>query len=196
MSSNWFILQEVPFTESVCYLGAGKWKFESYDCLALTTLKGNFSTKKLIEWVCDRDGDDASPTNLKADSGDQSDETQEHPSLGPRASRLLEIADSVGAGLCSRRLRGINDGTWPPIPRIMEITGVTVRVIWHGISHSVFSARTSQGAAYVYPPQPNNMSKLVLMNSSSMDQGWIVPLSPKCLRQMKRYETELGHADA
>lgn len=194
MASGWHILHDGHWTETVRYLGAAKWHFRSVDDLSSTTLKETFSTKRLIEWVIDRDGDDGDHSNQEMDPAAESDDTGEHRPLGPRGMRLLEIAQSVGAGLCSRRLRGINEGKWPPAPKVTAITGIARRAVWRGVFHTVYTAQTSKGAAYVYPPQLNNTSRLVLAGSPSSDQGWIVRLSAKSLREMKQYEAQLGHA--
>jgi len=106
--SDWYILYEGRWTESVCFLGAGRWKFCSTDDLSCTSLTDTFSTRRLIEWVCDRDGEDQEISGRLRRSSPEVESSLEQQHLGPRGVRLLKISEHVGATLCNRQLLAIS----------------------------------------------------------------------------------------
>jgi len=188
--SDWYILYEGRWTESVCFLGAGRWKFCSTDDLSCTSLTDTFSTRRLIEWVCDRDGEDQEISGRLRRSSPEVESSLEQQHLGPRGVRLLKISEHVGATLCNRQLLAISKGEWPPAPRIHAITGVERRSVWRGVSHAVYAAHTSRGPAYVYPPDYSNVAKVVLKTAASTDEGWSIRLTAKQVREMDGLKTQ------
>ena len=182
--SEWHTLHENQCSEFVRYLGAGRWAYQSVDLLADTTLRDRLSTKRLIElihgWDCDEMEMDARVRESKTGSDEQH--------LGPRGLRLLDIAKKVGADRCYRQLTAMRAGQWAPAPKIKAITGIGSRAVWRGVNHKVFIAQTNRGDAYLYPPGPDNLAKVVLKSAASTDQGWLVALSAKNLRDLEKYE--------
>lgn len=191
MSSSWHILHDGPPAEQVTYLGSSRWAWFSVDDLSGTELRARFSTRGMIQWVVDRDADDPQPAALPAHPTDEREHDLSCASLGVRGERLLAIARAEGADLCVRRLVAIRRGEWPPAPRIQEITGATRRVVWRGVFHAVYTARTTKGLAYVYPPQGSKIARVVLQGSSSSDEGWVIRLSRNNLNDMAKYQSLL-----
>jgi hypothetical protein len=181
---EWHTLHdEGQCTESVRYLGSGRWTYESVDFLSGTTVRDRLSTKRLIElihgWECDE---------LEMARVRESKTESDGKTLGPRGLRLLTIAKEVGADRCYQQLSAIRTGQWPPAPKIKAITGIGIRSVWRGVTHKVFIAQTNHGEAYVYPPRPDNVAKVVLKSACSTDQGWLVALSAKNLRDLEEYK--------
>lgn len=214
MYSEWHLLYEgylsdapgrsESWTESVRYVGGGAWRllsegtdFDGAD--AGVVFRERLSTKGMLDWALARDAEDAESERLqsaaRSDEDNDSDGTPAAVVLGPRATRLLEIADQVGSTLCARCLRGFAAGTWPPAPRppvIRQITGVALRPVWIRISHPVFTASTSAGPAFLYPPSTDGRAQLVLTSSRSMDKGWTIRLPRKWLLALEPWKDELA----
>ncbi len=188
MPSSWHILYVGRVTEHVSYLGSSRWAWSSVDDLSGTELADRFSTKRLIEWVLDRDADDAETSTRLAHAVDPEAEEPEGTALGARGARLLVIAQAVGAELCARRLHAISSGNWPAAPRVQTITGVRRRAVWRGVEHRVYIARTSTGLANLYPPDANNIARVVLEGAASSEEGWLVRLTKRNLRDIARYQ--------
>jgi hypothetical protein len=111
--------------------------------------------------------------------------------LGSWGLRLLAIAKKVGADRCYRQLTAMRAGRCSPAHKIKAITGIGIRLVWRGVTHRGFIAQTNHGEAYVYPPRPDKRAKVVLKSASSRDQGWLVALSAKNLRQLDEHQGEL-----
>lgn len=184
---EWHTLHdEGQCTESVRYLGSGRWAYQSVDFISNTTLRDRLSTKRLIELIHRWDCDELEMARLRESKTESDEQT-----LGSRGLRLLAIAKKVGADRCYRQLSAIRSGQWPPAPKIKAITGIGIRSVWRGVTHKVFIAQTNHGEAYVYPPRPDNVAKVVLKSACSTDQGWLVTLSAKSLRKCREYEGQL-----
>lgn len=183
---EWHTLHdEGQWTESVRYLGSGRWAYQSVDFISDTTLSYRLSTKRLIELIHGWDCDQMEMARLRESKTESDEQT-----LGPRGLRLLTIAKEVGADRCYRQLSAIRSGQWPPPPKIKAITGIGIRSVWRGVTHKVFIAQTNHGEAYLYPPHSDNKARVVLKTASSTDHGWLVALSAKNLRGLDEYKAQ------
>ncbi len=189
------------WTESVRYLGRGAWELLSEGTgfsggERNVVFRERLSTRGMVDWVRERDAEDADVPTTCTVNEVASDESEESGVLlGPRTARLLEIAEIVGAEHCCRCLRGLAAGTWPPEPKapvIQQVTGVAVRPVWIRISHPVFTVLTSGGPAFLYPPSPDGRAQLVLTSSSSMDRGWTIRLPKKWLLALEPWRDKLA----
>jgi len=197
MATDWHSVFSGGFEERVRYLGGGKWACVVEDLMDGTAIRDRFSTKRLVEWVLERDS--AEPissqeqgSNAKAEEDEEEDDSRR---LGPRGSRLLEIAREVGADLCAHWLQGWVDGTWPrsvPAPRILAVTGVAERLVWRSY-HAVYAVDTRAGPGYLYPPAEDGTVVLVLKRSgwSSADPKWTIHPGRKLLAQMNAHAAAL-----
>jgi hypothetical protein len=198
MSTDWYSLFSGSFEESVRYLGEGKWAYVIEDHMDGTAEGDRFSTKRLIEFVLERDDGDRALKELVEEKEEEEEEEEEEERgspLGPRGSRLLEIAREVGAKSCVRRLQGMVDGTWPPrkpAPRILAVTGVTERLVWRS-RHAVFAVETRVGPGYLYPPSEDGTATLILKSSasSSSDPKWTIRLGRKLRAQIAAHAAAL-----
>ncbi len=211
MPSDYFLLFQdddvLGCAELIRYLGQGAWLLLAKEMDGTLVAREHRGSKQLVDWVLERDAEDAAETRRLSPSDSDDDEDEDDDAedddaedddaedddgvtLGPRASRLREIAEEVGAQLCHSRLRGLAEGTWPPKPkppRVQQVTGVAKRGVWLHVYHTVYTATTSQGDAYIYPPR-QNVALLVFKRSSSMDMGRPVKLSKKILQQMEQFK--------
>lgn len=146
---EWHTLHdEGRWTESVRYLGSGRWTYESVDFLSDTTVRDRLSTKRLIVLIHGWDCDEMEMARVQESKTESDEQT-----LGPRGLRLLAIAKKVGADRCCRQLTAMRAGQWLPSPKIKAITGIGIRSVWRGVTHKVFIAQTNHGEAYVIPAQ-------------------------------------------
>ena len=183
---DWHTLHdEGQCTESVRYLGSGRWIFESIDFLS-NTLRDRLSTKRLIELIHGWDCDEMEMVRLRESKTESDEQT-----LGPRGLRLLAIAKKVGADRCYRQLTAMRAGQWPPSPKIKAIIGTGKISAWRGVTHKVFIAQTNHGEAYLYPPRSDNLARVVLKSAYSTDKGWLVALSWKMLRELGEHRGKL-----
>ncbi len=135
--------------------------------------KERFGTKALVNWVLDRDAEIEDRHGHRTVDEDDSDDNESQRELGPRGNRLLEIANCTGATYCATRLDGWVSGTWPSEPpvRIRSITGVAMRGVWIRISHPVYTATTNRGPAFLYPPGPDRIARVILTTESAHSAG-------------------------
>jgi hypothetical protein len=191
MATDWYSLFSGNFEERVRYLGGGKWVYVVEDLMDGTAIRDRFSTKRLIEWVLERDSNEPTLSCQEQSSNAQASEEEEEDDsrrLGPRGSQLLGIAREVGADLCARRLQGWAEGNWPkpmPAPRILAVTGVAERLVWRSY-HAVYAVDTRAGPGYLYPPEDDGTAVLVLKRSgsSSADPKWTIRPGRKLLAQI------------
>ena len=184
------------WTESLEFLGKRGWRLtsEGTDFSGLSagnTIAERFSSSKLIEWVLERDSEDReAASRTHTPNGEADDETQPGRTLGTRAERLLEIANLVGAEFCARRLRQWEACEWPKDPRpprILAIRGAVKRWVWKGIGHPVYSAETTLGPAYLYPPSPERTCRLLLKSSESHAPGWTLRVPKTLLSELEQF---------
>lgn len=188
------------WTESVRYRGRGTWELVSQGTDFGGSDRGEvfkekLSTKRMMQWVLERDAEEADSEPSQSGEEEERGEDEARNALGPRASRLLEIAAIVGAEYCHRCLLGYADGTWPPKPKaptITQITGVALRPVWIRVSHAVFTVTTSAGPAFLYPPDQSGLARLVLKSASSMNQGCAVRLTRKWMRELEPWRDEMA----
>jgi len=177
MPANWHVLlkgelTDAPgrmesYTVSVSPRARGRWLLSSVG----TDFSGGqpgegyaeqLSTRRLIEWVLERDAEIAEETRRRGFSrgdstNDAEQETDDAPgrSFGPVAARLREIAENAQARYCVRLLDSWVASRWPrpaTPPRVLAIVGPKKRQVWRGIFHSVLAVSTDRGAAYMYAP--------------------------------------------
>lgn len=194
-ATDWHILYEgdlsdapgrsESWTESVCYLGRGAWRlsidgtdFGGTD--SADSMIERLSTRGMVNWALVRDAEDREYVEPKAiplrSSRDlDEDEGRLLNELGPRAERLLEIAEQVGADYCARCLRRAAKGSWPPVPTIRQVTGVTLRSVWRS-RQPVYTVTTSAGPAYLHPPHADGTASLVMTSEGSMSMGTTISL--------------------
>lgn len=153
-------------------------------------------TDELVAWVVNRDGEDESEPEGSVGATD--DETKDDaPRLGPRASRLREIAVEIGVQRCvtllDNELAKLGADSAQSELRVLSIKGVTLRGVWIRIYHSVYEVETNEGPAYLYPPDANRVARIVLKTAGSMTTGSSVTV-PADL--MPRVEALRGELDA
>lgn len=187
------------WTESVCYLGRGAWRLsidgtdfggmESAD----STIE-RLSTRGMVNWALDRDAEDREYVEPKAiplrSSKDLDEEDLQPNELGPRAERLLEIAEQVGAAFCASCLRRAAKGAWPPVPTIRQVTGVTLRSVWRS-RQPVYTVTTSAGPAYLHPPHADGTASLVMTSAGSMSMGTTISLPKRWLVALEAWRDKL-----
>jgi hypothetical protein len=132
-----------------------------------------FSTKRMLEWVREHDTPDAESGRAQSRIASEEEDDSDEFALGPRAARLLEIAELVGAEHCRQCLLGLAAGSWTPTPQaptIVRITGVALRPVQIQTGYlsarteldPVFTVVTSAGPAFLYPPSIDWYAHLVL----------------------------------
>lgn len=185
-------LSDVPgrdesWDEYVRYFGNNRWKLivEGTDFAGVATappVSELMSTKSIVKWVLERDAE----TDDGA-SGSEEDDSDFPRKFGARSERLREIALSEGASYCVSCLDGWLSEDWPPKVKqarikILEIKGLTQRGIWIRIYHTVFDIETNLGSAFMYPPNGEYVSRIVLKTEGSMSPGRLVKV-PKVFWQ-------------
>lgn len=194
---------DAAWTESVCYLGANRWRLMvkglSFDMKHIER-KG---TQSLIHWCLEQDSED--PESAACQSTDEGasplDADDNEVTLSRRTARLLEIAKDENATFCVACLEGLKAGTWPPrkrvaVPRILSITGVTKRGIWLHMYRTAFRVETTRGPGYLERPDNSRFAKLVLQSESSMSQGMKVRIPKRLLPRIKELQPEFDALDA
>ena len=192
------------WTEYVRYLGDSRWELinEGSDYEGTEPVKASterLGTKALLLRILQRDADELDNVSRKLRFVPiQNEDEDELPQIGPRATRLFEIAKVEGATFCLECLNGWFEGRWPkptrlpPAPKICCIKGVTKRGIWLGVYRAVFSIETTLGAAYLEPPQKNGVSSLRLVTSGSSDRGWPVRLTNQQMAEIEKFAPSLN----
>lgn len=178
--------------ERVRYLGSSRWRLCSIGTDFAGGTPGNvfserIGTKRLIEWVNERDAEE--PNSSAEPREDEA--SADSNTLGPRGTRLKQIAACENATLCTSYLARWERGEWPaapPAPKIGDIVGVEKRAVWPRFSHAVYGATTSEGGAFVYPPHEDGTCRLVLKAGGSAQEGWIVRPSRRVLGQMANFK--------
>ena len=195
------------WTESVRYLGAGRWELVAHSSNfsgtgPAETHVERMGTAALVRWVLER-GDEEHETDQnkasrkKTTTNEGGKESAIARTLGEHAARLLAIAKREKAKYCVACLQGWLDGKWPPvkkqaIPRIVTVNGVTRRQIWRGVYHAVYDVETSSGPGYLYPPRADNEAWLVVKTDSSMNAGFNVRLSKAVLAKVAELKKALA----
>jgi len=169
--------------EYLRYRGKSRWDLivEGTDfsgASAAEPVKEVMSTRALVNWVQERDAEIEEAATEAVDDLDESKDEVPQREFGPRATRLREIAVSVGATYCVSCLDGWRAGTWPPEKqraiRILDVKGVTRRGVWIRIYHSVYEVDTNLGPGFLYPPGADRAAKLILESEGSMSAGRVV----------------------
>jgi hypothetical protein len=183
--------RDESWDEYVRFLGNNRWKLvvEGTDFAGLATappVSELMSTKSIVNWVLERDAEEDDEADDGASDSEEDDSTSPRK-LGPRSERLREIALSEGASYCVSCLDGWLSEDWPPKlkqarVKILEIKGLTQRGIWIRIYHTGFDVETNLGSAFMYPPNGEHVSRIVLKTEGSMSPGRLVKV-PKVFWQ-------------
>lgn len=170
---------------AVRYVGRGAWRLAIHrsDFTSnrdIPSVIERMSTRRIIWWAI---GEDGERDGYHYDDDD-------HPILGDTASRLLEIADHVGAEYCARCLSRYMRDEWPPPPRppkILNVVGVEQKGIWIRKYKYVFVVDTARGVYHL--SLPDRAGYAVLEGSSSVISraAWRVRLRPEIREQVRSW---------
>lgn len=186
------------FDEYLTYLGRSRWKLESEGTdfsgfQSAETMSEQFGTADLIKWMIERDDEDASPISLAEIEEEDSEGDRQ---LGPRMSRLYDIAKAESAKFCVQSIEKWQKGLWPskkklPSVKIIEIKGVVRRGVWIRVYKACLDAVTNLGPAFLSPPSSDGYATLVLKSDSSMSQGRTIKLNKALMKRVVELTPEL-----
>ena len=171
------------WTESLRYLGKGQWMVlvEGTDFSGSADeqpVRERFSTKRLVEWVLQRDVDIQDGHHLRG-------HREGGRRLGNLPKRLLQIAQKAGARHCVKMLEAWQAGTRPrrrSPPRILRVTGVTLKGVWLHVCRAGFEVETTAGMGRLLPPTQEGYTTLEVDRSE-----WQIRLSRRVLKELAAY---------
>ncbi|WP_194266300.1 hypothetical protein [Dechloromonas sp. H13] len=193
------------WTEYVRYLGNNRWELinEGTDYEGAELGKPSIErlgTKALLLRILQSDADElegAAHNQTPGARQSENEDREDQPQIGPRATRLFEIAKEESATLCIECLNAWLEGHWPKpkprssAPKICKINGVAKKGIWLGVYRAVFSIETTLGPGYLHPPQRTGITSFCLTTSSGSDQGWRVHLNKQQMAVIEQFTPAL-----
>lgn len=191
--------------EFVQYYGNNRWALllegSDFDGMKQTKpVRERMSTKRLIEWVLERDAEDREQEALSQESEPEEPEQpceEESPrEFGPRTSALYEVAKDEGAAYCAMCLDAWLIGTWPRRSevRVLDVSAIARRGIWFGVVHLGYAVRTNRGPAFMYPPKADRTAGLVLEGGGSFSGTQPVKISRAVMKKVGDLEPEFAAA--